>query len=213
MRLPIYPSDETIFPGQLVPLSPKTTDMERVLCDCREQRQPLGVVLATGAHGHSLAGVGTLVYVMDFAVTSGQGVPDVLIVGQYRFRVLQIHQDQSYLEATVRLWPWIEEPRPEWGMVQQMGMYLRRYVEALSGVLPPLLLPEILQPTASTLGVLGAGLLQLPVREKQRILELPTAHALLSIVLTYMRIYVPIAERLAEIPLEIPVTNEYVSLN
>lgn len=213
MRIPIYPSGEVIFPGQLIRLSDEAWGMEQMLSYCREHRQPIGLVLASGPQGHTLADVGTLAYLMDGFPDSNPDMLDTLVVAQYRFRMLQIHQDQAFLEATVQLWPWVEEPRPDWRTVEQLGIYLRRFVAALSNVLPPILLPEILSPTASTLGVLGAALLQLPAKDKQRLLELPTAQTLLVTVLDYMRIYVPIAERLAKIPAEVPVLDEYISLN
>lgn len=211
LRVPIYPSADVIFPGQLFPVFAETRGVDWLLRVCREQRQPMGVVFVPD--GHTLANVGTLAYLLDDIPGQLQDFANVVVVGQYRFRMLQIHQDQAYLEATVQLWPWIEEPRPGWTLVEQVGRYLRRYVEALSGIFPAALLPEVLPPGVSTLGVLGAALLPLAATEKQRLLELPTARVLLAEVLEYMRIYVPLAERLASMSPQPVTLHERISLN
>ena len=211
LRVPIYPSSEAVFPGQLFPIFAETQRVDWLLRVCREQRQPLGVAWASDAHG-AVANVGTLAYLLDDIPGKSCDFANALVVGQYRFQMLQIHQDQVYLEATVQLWPWIEEPRPGWMLVEQVGHYLRRYVEALASVWPAALLPEVLSPGVSTLGVLGAALLPLAPAEKQRLLEVPTARSLLTAVLDYMRVYVPLAERLATMsPKE--TLHERVSLN
>lgn len=211
LRVPIYPSSEAVFPGQLFPIFAETQRVDWLLRVCREQRQPLGVAWAADVHG-AVANVGTLAYLLDDISGKGCGFTNALVVGQYRFQMLQIHQDQVYLEATVQLWPWVEEPRPGWILVEQVGQYLRRYVEALATVWPAALLPEVLAPGVSTLGVLGAALLPLAATKKQRLLEMPTALSLLSAVLDYMRVYVPLSERLAKMsPQAMP--HERISLN
>jgi len=212
LRIPIYPSQEIVFPGQLFPIFAETQGVDWLLRVCREQRQPLGVVWVSDVTCGVVANVGTLAYLLDDMPGRGHGLANALVVGQYRFQMLQIHQDQIYLEATVQLWPWVEEPRPAWTLVEQMGQYLRRYVEALASVWPAALLPEVLHPGVSTLGVLGAALLPLAAEKKQRLLEIPTAQGLLSAVIDYMRLYVPLAERLATMSPE-PMLHERVSLN
>lgn len=212
LRVPIYPSQEIIFPGQLHPVFANTQGGDWLLRVCREQRQPLGVVWVSDVTCGAVAKVGTLAYLLDDMPGRERDFAGALVVGQYRFQMLQIHQDQLYLEATVQLWPWIEEPRPGWMLVEQVGHYLRRYVEALARVWPAALLPEVLQPGVATLGVLGAALLPLAAGEKQRLLETPTARGLLTAVRDYMRVYVPLAERLATMSPE-PMLHERISLN
>ncbi len=213
LRVPIYPSADVVFPGQLFPIFAETRGVDWMLQFCREQRQPLGMVLVPDSGGHTIARVGTLAYLLDDIPRKAHDLANIIVVGQYRFQIAQIHQDQAYLEATVELWPWLEEPRPGWMLVEQAGSYLRRYVQALSDTLPAALLPEVLPPGVSTLGVLGAALLPLPAAEKQRLLEMPTAKVLLTEVLNYMRIYVPLAERLAKMPPQVAAPHERVSLN
>ncbi len=213
LRVPIYLSSDVIFPGQLLPVYGGSA-VERMVHVCRKIHYPIGVVLSPDSGIGQMARVGTLANLLDAEEglsLEGNGTANAVLVGQSRFRVLDVHADRIYPEATVELWPWLEEPRPTWILIEQLGEYLRRYIHALSDTLPPTLLPEALVPDSATLGVLGAALLQLSPDEKQRLLELPTSQALLSSMLKYMRIYVPLAERLAAIP---PcVTREYESIS
>ncbi len=213
IRVPIYPSVEVIFPGQLFPIFAETQDVMTMMQVCRAQRQPLGVVHAMMPGGHTLARVGTLAYVLDDFPPRVPAFVNSIVVGQYRFRILQLHQDQAYLEATVELWPWLEVPSPGWMLVERVGAYLRRYVQAIANTLPAALLPEVLPPGVATLGILGAALLPLSAADKQRLIEIPTAKILLSEVLAYMRIYVPLMERLADIPPQRAELPERISLN
>ena len=213
LRIPVCPSAEVVFPGQIISVSERVYDVDRVLRFCREQRLVLGVVAVSGRNGHTLADVGTLVNLVEPATFAGSGPWETYVAGRQRFRIQQIHQDQVFLEATVSLWPWVEEPRPEWVLVENVGRYLLRYIKALSAVLPPVLLPDLLPPGASALGIISAGLLQLPAADKQRLLEIPTVHALLAAVLEYLRVYVPLTERLAKMPSAVPALDAYVLLN
>lgn len=211
LRIPIYPSSQVIFPGQLLVLSDPQSVRQAVLRVCRDKRMPLGVVWASGEQGNTLARVGTLVYLLK--PQPGLLGAEELVVGQSRFRILQIHQDHAYLESTVQIWPWLEEPRPAWTLVEQLGQYLRRYVNAWAEAIPSILMPEMLEANSATLGVLGGALLQLPMSEKQRLLEIPTAQVLLSMVLKYMRIHVPLTERLAAMRPHVPDPHGNISPN
>ncbi len=213
MRVPIYPSVDVVFPGQLLVLRSDDDIVVPMVQTCVRTQQPLGVTLVSGAQGHNVARVGTLAYVLGQLQGVELDYPHVAAVGRARFRMLQLHHDRAYMEATVRVWPWASEPHPSWEMIELFGVYLRRYVAALSEILPPALLPEALPPDAAALGVLGAALLQLPHEEKQRLLELTTTHKLLEEVLRYMRVYVPMAERLADRPPQILENYERISLN
>lgn len=200
LRVPIYPYEQVLFPGQILPLFAQDSQLPRIVRYCREQKRQVGVVYVPGERGHALAGVGTLAHLLSI-----DGMPEMpeaaqFVVGSGRFKILQLHQDRTFLEATIRLWPWQEEPEPPWWLVQGVGDYLHRYAQAISELMPPALMPDLLKPDTSTLGVLAAALLHLSAAEKQTLLELPSSKALLRAVLRYLRLYVPMAEQLAAMP-------------
>ena len=199
-RVPIYPSDQVAFPGQMLSLSGQDHQHLRLLRFCREARRQLGVVYVPGERGHALARVGTLSHLIVLTEAPEQLAGMHLVVGSGRFKILQLHQDRAFLEATIRLWPWREQPAPPWSVVERVGDYLHRYTQALADLMPPALMPDLLEPEPSALGVLAAAILPIAEMEKQTLLELPSAEALLHAVLRYLRLHVPLAEQLAAMP-------------
>jgi Lon protease-like protein len=200
LRVPIYPSEQVLFPGQILPLTGEVDQLPRMLRFCQEQRRQLGVVYIPGERGHALARVGTLSHLLSIEETEDWPGDAQLVVGSGRFKILQLHQDRAFLEATIQLWPWREEPEPSWRMVECVGDYLHRYAQAISDLMPPALMPDLLKPDTATLGVLAAALLHISAADKEVLLELPSSEALLRAVLRHLRLHVPLAERLASMP-------------
>lgn len=113
MRVPVLPSSEVIFPGQLfaVPVGMRVVDA--ILRHCRDHQRGVGVVYVSGVDGRTIANVGTLANFVDPGLSTKTSQVEAYVAGQHRFRIHQIHQDHSFLEATVSVWPWIEEPPPD----------------------------------------------------------------------------------------------------
>ncbi len=204
-RLPIYPSSEVLFPGQVLPLYQEDSEIAPIIRRHQQQQRPMGIVFIENPQRHTFATVGTQARLINLTERVKYHAQVTVAVGQSRFRILQLHQDHDYMEATVETWPWLEIPAPDWTVINTVGEYLRRYIEALADSLPPTLFPDAVAPNVATLGVLAAVILQLPPSDKQRLLELPTAQALLRNVLIHLRLYVPMAEKLAKM---LPNTSE-----
>jgi Lon protease-like protein len=221
IRIAIYPSDQVIFPGQVFPLYDEIGTyghgepeaLSEMISYCRKQQRPLGIVYIPDRRGYALARIGTLANLIDATEATFQADGYPVVVGKERFKMIQIHHDRNFLEATVKRFPWSENPAPSWDLIENVGMYLRRYTKVMSELLPPALMPEILAPSAATLGALSAAILQLPENERQRLLELNTTHDLLEGVLKHMRLYVPLAERVANMPPSIPEACERILMN
>jgi Lon protease-like protein len=221
MRVAIYPSDQVIFPGQVFPLYDEVGSygygdpeaLSQMMLYCRQEHRPLGIVYIPDRRGYALARIGTLASLVDPIETTFRAGGYPVVVGKARFKMLQIHHDHSFLEATVELFPWRQNPTPSWSLIENVGAYLRRYTKVMSDLLPPALMPEILTPSAETLGTLSAAILQLPEVERQRLLEIHTAQELLIEVLEHLRLYVPLAERVAEMPPLIPEACERILMN
>lgn len=221
IRIAIYPSDQVIFPGQVFPLYDEVGTygygdpeaLSQMIGHCRKQHRPMGIVFIPDRRGYALARIGTLANMVDATETSFQADGYPIVVGKARFRMLQIHQDHKFLEATVELYPWRQTPAPPWDLIENVGSYLRRYTKVMSDLLPPALMPEILDPSAATLGALSAAILQLPEDERQCLLELDTTYDLLLGVLKHLRLYVPLAERAAAMPPSVPEAYERILMN
>lgn len=218
LRVPLWPGNVVVFPGQLCLLQGTgdgldlggsyggtSPDRLRVFRDmlafCRARESRLGLVLATGERGRQLAPVGTLVdWVEDDARPrrpDGDLVHGSLVAGRARFRLLNLYQDRAFLEGLVEIWPWDEEPAPDWALIEQVGRYLHRYGQAFSDLMPPAWLPDLLEPGPVMLGMLAGAIVQLPPHQKQRLLATPTVRSLLRHLVPYLRWQVPVAERLA----------------
>jgi Lon protease-like protein len=221
MRIAIYPSDQVIFPGQVLPLYDEVGTygygdpeaLGQMIDLCRDKGRALGVVYIPDRRGYALARIGTLASLIDTTQTSFHAGGYPVIVGKARFRMLQIHHDHKFLEATIQLYPWCDTPVVPWDLIENVGSYLRRYTKVMSNLLPPALMPEILSPSATTLGALSAAILQLPEVERQRLLELHSTYELLLGVLKQLRLYVPLAERVATMPPTIPEACERILMN
>ncbi len=212
VRVPLYLSRDVVFPGQLV-LLPLDGEAGGVIRACYEAQQPLGIVFA-GEGRDAPADVGVLAYVAGHRV-KGLHIPNsIWLLGNTRMQIAQFHDEYGYPEATVHLWPWHEQPSPPWWLMERVGRYLQRYIASIPHMLPITLMPEVLRPHTATLGVLCAVLIPLRPVEKQRLLEIPTAWGLLQAVLRYMRLYAPLAERLAQMVPHLDVEMyETVSMN
>lgn len=198
LRIPIFPSTGVLFPGEVQVFSNEFEDLGNLLAYAQERQLPVGFVHSTASHGAGLALTGTMAIVLDSGEVHVDEGDAVLLVGQKRFQMLQIHHDKPFLEATVQTWPWDPNPRPAWNLVESVGDYLRRYTQALNTILPPAMLPEPLVRQTAALGILAAALMQLPCADKQRLLETRTSEHLLAAVVQHLRLQVPIAERLSE---------------
>ncbi len=196
MRIPICPSLEVVFPGQLIAISHSNMAVEQAIRASLVEQQLVGIVYTSPHQPHSLCRIGTLARPVGRVHRRGLYTLSLVVVGQARFRMLHLYHDQPYPEATIQVWPWVQNPPPPWSMVALLGHYLKRYIAALKAVLPPALMPEAMAPNAATLGILGAALLQLPANTKQHLLEVPTTRELVRQVLRYMQCYVPLTERL-----------------
>lgn len=206
LRVPLVPSPAPLFPGQLMLPPEVTPELERRLAYAQRRRSLIGVVWLPEPHGHEFAEIGTLASFLDADTEWSQALDEPILTGIARFRLGQLHYDHEVIEATVRLWPWVERPTPAWQLVDRVGDYLQRYTRAFSELMPPAIFPDVLPVGQATLGVLSAAALDLPPEEKQRLLELETARELLDAVLVHLRLHAPMAERLAEM---VPQTFEY----
>ena len=213
MRIPIYPSPNVIFPGQLLAIQHPTEAIEQALQANLKTQQLIGIAYAPPHNPHALSRIGTLAQAVGRLQSPGLDAMPITVAGKARFRMVQIHYEQPYPEATFQLWPWMPNPPPPWSDVETLGQYLKRYIDALTIILPPTLIPEAMQQNAGALGILGAALLQIPAQAKQHLLEIPTTRELVHRVLHYMQIYVPLTERLATNTKTTQPVYEGVSLN
>jgi ATP-dependent Lon protease len=97
-RIPLFPLDIVLFPGQAVPLhifEPRYRQMTR---DCIDTQSPFGIVYASGV---SLAQTGCSAMIVKTLKEYEDGRSDILTAGQNAFRLVRTHDEKTYMEADV----------------------------------------------------------------------------------------------------------------
>lgn len=95
-RLPLFPLGLVLLPGEPVPLhifEPRYKEMVRV---CLDGDHPFGIVYASPS---ALAPVGCTARIRSVATRYDDGRLDIVVVGEDRFRVGDVHRDRIYLTA------------------------------------------------------------------------------------------------------------------
>jgi ATP-dependent Lon protease len=97
-RIPLFPLDLVLFPGQALPLhifEPRYQEMTR---HCLETESPFGIVLAREA---SIARTGCSAVIVKILKQYEDGRSDILTAGQHTFHLVQTHDEKPYLEGDV----------------------------------------------------------------------------------------------------------------
>jgi ATP-dependent Lon protease len=98
-RIPLFPLDIVLFPGQAMPLhifEPRYREMTR---DCVNTQMPFGMIRVTGV---TLAQTGCSAMIVKILKEYEDGRSDILTAGQSAFRLIRVHEEKIYLEADVQ---------------------------------------------------------------------------------------------------------------
>jgi hypothetical protein len=183
MRLPLFPLNTVLFPGMALPLHIFEPRYREMIGRCLRRQTPFGVVLIRA--GAEVGGgaepylVGTTAHITR-SERLADGRMNIETVGQERFRILALHQDEAYLTGTVELFP-LQEPDISTAQAAAQALrpwvarYLRLFGQAAEVRLEPAALPE----TPTALAYLAAMVVQAPLADKQTLLGQPSATAML----------------------------------
>jgi ATP-dependent Lon protease len=97
-RIPLFPLDLVLFPGQAMPLhifEPRYREMTR---HCIATQSPFGIVLAREAN---IARTGCSAIIVKILKQYEDGRSDILTAGRHAFRVVGTHDEKPYLEGDV----------------------------------------------------------------------------------------------------------------
>ncbi len=97
-RIPLFPLDIVLFPGQAVPLhifEPRYRQMTR---HCVDTQSPFGIVFM---HERTLAQTGCSAMIVKILKEYEDGRSDILTAGQSAFRLIRTHDEKAYMEADV----------------------------------------------------------------------------------------------------------------
>ncbi len=184
MKLPLFPLRTVLFPGMMLPLHIFEPRYRQMINLCVERGQPFGVALIRSgvevggpAEPHS---IGTLA-----RITRVERLPDgrmnIETIGQERFRILALHDDESYLTGTVESYPLAGGETPQ---ARQAARALLPWMERYLGLIgevtnEPFDLTQVPHHPV-TIAYLAAIVLQIPPEEKQDLLAIAAADDLLE---------------------------------
>jgi ATP-dependent Lon protease len=97
-RIPLFPLDIVLFPGQAMPLhifEPRYQEMTRL---CIDLQSPFGIINVSGV---TLAQTGCSAMIAKVLKEYEDGRSDILTAGQSAFQLIRTHDDKPYMEADV----------------------------------------------------------------------------------------------------------------
>lgn len=97
-RIPLFPLDIVLFPGQAVPLHIFERRYRLMTRHCIDSKSPFGIVFY---HEGNLARTGCTAMIVKILKEYEDGRSDILAAGQRAFRLLRTHEEQPYFEGDV----------------------------------------------------------------------------------------------------------------
>jgi len=185
-ELPIFPLGVVLFPGMPLPLHIFEPRYRLMIGRALQHDRTFGVAqLVEGQEGEGgtwPAGVGTTAEILE-VVPFADGRMNVQTVGGRRFQILSVREEDEVLLAQCE---WVEDDEPQDGLVR-LSMHTRRalsrYFDALALNTDAAFEGQDLDvpQDPQALSMFIAAILQLPLQQKQELLELTDTRARLEI--------------------------------
>jgi Lon protease-like protein len=182
-NLPLFPLNTVLFPGMVLPLHIFEDRYRLMINRCLEEERPFGVLLiheGKEVGGHAVPyRVGTTTEIAGVSHLE-DGRMNIVTIGSERFRLRAIRHDQPYLVGDAESWPLTgadsEKARRQAAPVQALfRQYLSMLVQAQGQRIRIDEVPE----EPRQLALLIAVALQLPMPQKQHLLDQPTVAQML----------------------------------
>ena len=184
MILPLFPLHTVLFPGMALPLHIFEPRYRLMVNECLRTGNSFGIVLINSGREVGEPAVphrvGTTAHIAG-AERLPDGRLNIEVVGQQRFRILDLSQDQAYLSGTVEEFPLAgADERPARRSARALLPWLGRYLTLLGDKADAKFDAADMPRDPTSIGYLAAIVAQIPMLEKQRLLGLVTATELLE---------------------------------
>lgn len=188
--LPLFPLELVLYPTEQLPLhifEPRYQELTRY---CLEHDRPFGVVLA---EADDMAEVGCTARIIKVLTQHGDGRRDILIRGDQRFRLSEIHHEEVYLTAQVEEVEEVEEPMRTDLRERAVTQHMK-----LLEVAGRRVRPSVYQNVEYLSYLLGhnAGM---SAPQKQQVLELPSENERLAFLVDYFEALIPRLEDMEQL--------------
>ena len=183
-RLPLFPLNTVLFPGQLLPLHIFEPRYRLMIDECLTGGLSFGVVLIREGRE-----VGEEATPHDVGTTArieqvnrlDDGRMNLLCLGEARFRLTALRHDRPFLSGDADLWPWQPLPASAAGRrIAEMQRLLTVYIQRLARATGNQVQLEDMPGEPAPLASLAAIVLQIPNSEKQTLLSAPATADLLD---------------------------------
>jgi Lon protease-like protein len=181
-HLPLFPLNTVLFPGMLLPLQIFEDRYRAMVNRCVDEEHPFGVLLIREGE---VGGPATPYEVGTTAIIAAvnklaDGRMSIIAIGGERFRLRAIHQGLPYLVGDTEPWPLAgaatERARELVGPVRAL---FRQYLSLLAQAQGHKIDVEEVPSEPRLLALLIGIALQLPMPQKQRLLDQPTVARML----------------------------------
>jgi Lon protease-like protein len=183
--LPIFPLELVLLPGVPLPLHIFEPRYKEMIAECLEQKKPFGVVRASS---DGVADIGCTAEIMSVTKKYDDGRMDILTRGVERFKVIEVNEDRSFLQAEISVVQDEDEDEPGKPAAEMVTQAVRLHAEIakLAGAEPSG--PD---EHASNLSFLLAGSLPLDLDFKQSLLSTLSEAKRLEAVVGYLDAILP----------------------
>ena len=184
-ELPLFPLNTVLFPGMPLNLHIFEDRYARMIRECIESSKPFGVALikrGLEAHGPLAEPyeIGCTARIIEVEPLS-EGRMNIVALGQKRFRILSLNDQNSFLVGKVEIYPLEGSEKEILTLIgKRLRPWVKRYMDILSQVSDANLEAEHLPNDPLALAYLAAVLLQVPPTQKQPLLAIERAVELLG---------------------------------
>jgi len=187
--LPLFPLGSLLFPGSIMSLHIFEQRYRLMIGRCLAEQQPFGIVLLRRGHevieGQRMAiapepyEVGTVAVIQDhLRLEDGRYL--LQVIGQNRFRIIQIIEQSPYLIAQVKMLPEHIDQQAKAAAAELRNIY-RRYWERIATLTGAEIDVEPLPVDPVSLSYMLADRLRIDQAQKQRWLEAEVTERLRSL--------------------------------
>jgi ATP-dependent Lon protease len=182
-RIPLFPLNVVLFPGEQLPLHIFEPRYRRMVRDCLDTPSPFGMLLAMD---DGITRVGCTAEILEVIKRYPDGRMDIVTVGREPFRIVQLYTEDPLLEGHVDyLEDWDSRTEPE--TQRKLIEIFETCYTLLANSLPP----DVAQAPGQDLAYAIASSLPLDLLCKQQILELRTEGERQERLLRYLREWAP----------------------
>ncbi len=201
-ELPLFPLNIVLFPGMPLPLQVFEERYVEMVDFCVREKRPFGVVLIRDgvpergplAEPHA---VGTTAQITQVEKLDDSGRMIIITLGRERFRIHSLRKDKPYLVGRVEALKLnIVEETILTTKVEQLKPLVEEYLEIMSRNGDIEMDASDLPRDSQRFMYLAAAVIQLPIQDKQALLEIDDARELLRNLYTYYRRELPILRRM-----------------